>query len=509
RRTGGLVSLAVLSLTAACTTDPGVVATGAQTGTITTQTTAATPTTDSVPASEPSLGTQPDVGSTTTSAPPAATDPNGIGDTLFPALGNPGIDVQHYVVALQYDPARKRISATVHLDIDMTQDRQTFSLDSAGPVVSAVRVDGAPATFDAAVPELIITPPSPLTNGQHIAVDIDYTIDNPQPTLSQASGSVGWFTTPGGSYVLDEPEGARTWLPSDDHPSDKASFRFELTVPTGVTAVANGAMLDHTSAASTDTWIWQEDRPMATYMIQLLTGDYQIINSTGPNNLPLTSVVLHNDATTMQPYVDAIGDEIDYLDDFFGPYPLDRYGIAITDSMPGLAMETFERSLFSRGDFATGRLESSQQLLLSHELTHQWFGDAVTPAVWEDIWLAESFATYGEWMWLEHVGQQTVEQSAQAGLDARQVGATASPAANSMFGFNSYDGGAVVLHALRKTIGNDKFFALLQQWAATNNGQSRTTADFVALAGQVAGQDLTEFFNTWLFADVVPTTFPT
>src|SRR4051795_10365593 len=104
-------------------------------------------------------------------------------------------------------------------------------------------------------------------------------------------------------------------------------------------------------------------------------------------------------------------------------------------------------------------------------------------------------------MWREHVGQQTVEQSAQAGLDARQVGATASPAVNSMFGFNSCAGGARVCHALRKRIGNDKFFALLQQWAATNNGQSRTTADFVALAGQVAGQDLTEFFKPRLFAD--------
>ena len=74
-------------------------------------------------------------------------------------------------------------------------------------------------------------------------------------------------------------------------------------------------------------------------------------------------------------------------------------------------------------------------------------------------------------MWLDHVGLQPIEQSAESGLAARQVGATASPTAAELFGFNSYDGGAVVLHALRKTIGDDKFFALLQQWVATNNGQ--------------------------------------
>ena len=77
-----------------------------------------------------------------------------------------------------------------------------------------------------------------------------------------------------------------------------------------------------------------------------------------------------------------------------------------------------------------------------------------------------------------------------------------------MFGFNSYDGGAVILHALRKTIGDDLFFTLLRHWVADNNGQSRTTEDFVALANKVAGQDLTEFFATWLYADTLPATFP-
>ena len=77
-----------------------------------------------------------------------------------------------------------------------------------------------------------------------------------------------------------------------------------------------------------------------------------------------------------------------------------------------------------------------------------------------------------------------------------------------MFGFNSYDGGAVVLHALRRTIGDDLFFTLLQRWVADNNGTSRTTEDFIALANEVAGQDLTEFFATWLYADVLPTIVP-
>jgi aminopeptidase N len=248
---------------------------------------------------------------------------------------------------------------------------------------------------------------------------------------------------------------------------------------------------------------------MATYLIQLLTGDYELVDGAGPNGLPLLSAVLHSDRERMQAYLDTIDDQVDYFDDFFGAYPLDRYGIAIADSHPGLAMESMERSQFSREDFASGRLEYVQQRFLSHELAHQWFGDAVSPARWGDIWLNEAFATYGEWMWIDHVALQSIDNSASAGLAARQPWSSASPTAEQMFQFNSYDGGAVILHALRKTIGDELFFKVLQRWVIENNGSSRTTRDFIELATRVAGRDLTDFFSTWLFADILPTTFPT
>lgn len=481
RRTGGLLLAACLvTYVSACATGPDVVSTEAQ----------------------PIQGGDP-----TTTVGGLGDTGDGIGDTLFASLGNPGIDVEHYTLALNYNPALNEISAIDHIDILMTQDRAAFTLDSAGPVVSAVSVDGSPATFVAEPPELRITPATKLVSGQHVGVDVAYTL-SPASVPSAAGGPVGWFPTPGGSYVLNEPEGAHTWMPCDDHPSDKATFRFELTVPSGMTAVANGGLVGHTSDVSTNTWIWQEDRPMATYLIQLLTGDYELVDGVGPNGLPLLSAVLHTDRESMQPYIDVIDDQIDFFDDFFGPYPLDRYGIAITDSFPGLAMETMERPMFSRADFSSGRLDSGQQLFLSHELVHQWFGDAVSPARWKDIWLSESFATYGEWMWLDHVGLTTIDASAAAGLASHQKWSTANPTANEMFLVNSYDGGAAILHALRKTIGDDLFFALLREWVTDNTGQSRSTDDFVVLANKVAGQDLTKFFATWLYADTLPGAFP-
>lgn len=514
RRTGGWLLVACLVISVpACATGPDVVSTEARpihslspaTTAPTDETTSSTD--ESIPSSQPTTGDTLPGSETTTPVGSGAGNGDGIGDTLFPSLGNPGIDVEHYTLTLHYDPARNEISATDHLDMVMTADRETFSLDSAGPVVSAVSVDGVPATFSADAPELHITPVTKLNGGQHVGVDVTYTL-SPAAVPSAAGGPVGWFPTPGGSYVLNEPEGAHTWMPCDDHPSDKATFRFELTVPSGLTAVANGALVEHTSTVSSDTWIWQEDRPMATYLIQLLTGDYELVDGVGPNGLPLLSAVLHNDRQTMQPYLDAIDDEIDFFDDFFGPYPLDRYGIAITDSFPGLAMETMERPMFSRADFSSGRLDSGQQLFLSHELAHQWFGDTVSPARWKDIWLNESFATYAEWMWLEHAGLTSIADSASAGLTSREMWSTANPTAPEMFQVNSYDGGAVILHALRKTIGDDLFFTLLRRWVTDNAGQSRTTEEFVALANEVAGRDLTEFFAAWLYADKLPAAFP-
>jgi aminopeptidase N len=443
---------------------------------------------------------------------PSTTDPSvdtgdGVGDELFPDLGNPGIDVAHYDVRLTYDPATDVLDGDVRIDLTATIDLATFTLDATVPEIGQVTVDGAPVTFTHDDPELRITPSAPFTAGSGHTVEIGYSAPV-GPGSSPIGLDTGWYDTSGGSFVLNEPDGARRWLPSNDHPSDKATFRFAITVPAGLTAVANGALVDHSTGPAGETWVWQEDRPMATYLIQVLTGDYELVEGTGPAGLPLVSAVLRRDRAALQPVLDGIAEQIDFFDDLFGPYPLDRYGVAITDSFGGLAMETFGRSLFSRDDFVGTPVGFLQELLLSHELAHQWFGNAVTPARWTDIWLNESFATYGQWLWLDHLGLVSIDDEAESARARRSPNPITSPPVSDLFGFNSYDGGAATLHALRLTIGDDAFFTLLQRWAADNTGRSRTTADFIALADEVAGTDLAQFFDDWLFAPLPPASLP-
>jgi len=434
---------------------------------------------------------------------------DGIGDRLYPTLGNPGIDVTHYGVDITYDPSTRDLQGVVDLSITATQPLATFTLDEVGLKVAAVTIGGSSVNFTTADPELHITPAARISTGT--AFDVQVTYSTRPATGRSPATDAGWFPTSGGAYTVDEPDGTRMWMPSDDHPLDKATYDVTLRVPAGLTAVANGSLTSHTTVSAGEVWVWKQDQPMASYLTQIVIGKYSLVTGVGPHKLPLLSAVLTSDKQLMKPYIDETPKQIAFFEQYFGPYPFDNYGIAMTDSESGLAMEEQGRSLFSRDDFSSGQLGDEQELLLSHELAHQWYGDAVSPAQWQDIWLNESFATYGEWMWLDHLARSTVREQADRALTQRSTTngpATGTPSVGDLFGFNEYEGGAVVLEALRLTVGDKPFFAILRSWVQNNLFQARTSADFIALAEKVSGKDLHQFFADWLYAKKVPEHFP-
>jgi aminopeptidase N len=298
------------------------------------------------------------------------------------------------------------------------------------------------------------------------------------------------------------------WMPVNDHPTDKATWQFAITVPTPLVAASNGRLVDSTTAGTNTTWVWAQDEPMATYLVSLLIGDYQIVDGgTSSSGIPLTDVALSANADDLDAYRAITDRQLTFLADLFGPYPFDRYGIAIADSQPGLAMETQGRSMFSAADL-NGDVGYLQHLLLSHELGHQWFGDAVSPAQWDDIWLNEGWATYCQWLWLDEAGLSSIDEEATAALASMDGTGGPVDQPEQLFGPVSYDGGAAALHALRLTIGDEHFFEGARTWVRTHLDGSATTADFVAVMEQVAGRSLTTWFDDWVAADRQPTTFP-
>ena len=330
---------------------------------------------------------------------------------------------------------------------------------------------------------------------------------------------IGWLPGDEGSYVLNEPDGARTWMPVNDHPSDKADWRFEITVPPDRIAVANGELEPRSAggeAGADDSWTWVQDEPMSTYLVQVIVGDYDVIDGgsvpsiTWPSD-PADACRARRSAVCVRG-----GDRRDrrpnrVLRGSLRPVPARPLRIGVRRRAPRTSRWRHRAARCSAPPISTPRrLGDFQELLLSHELAHQWFGNAVSPATWNDIWLNESLTSYAQWLWLDHIGLQPLDGYADAVLSRRQTGggATGEPTLDDMFGFTRYDGGAAVVHALRAVMGDDAFFELMTRWVGDHVGTAQSTDTFVALAGEIHGADLGPFFDEWLYADTLPDSYP-
>ncbi len=433
---------------------------------------------------------------------------HGLGDELFPALGQRALDAVDYDVELTYDPLSGELLGQLDLGFAVTERLDRFSLDAGEQLtVSHVLLDGVPVEHRHQLAELVIDAPTVLAPGAEHLLEVEWSAV-PVDQQSPIGFTVGWHRTEGGSYVLDEPDGLRSWMPANDHPSDKATWSFLIDVPSGLTGVANGMLVSHeTTPAGRELWQWRATDPMSSYLVLVLTGDYELVEQTTAEGLELTHAVLRTSLAEAQPAIDVTPAMLEFFTERFGPYPFETYGLAVTDSARGLAMETQTRSLFAAAD-VIGELDEYAELLLAHELAHQWFGNAVSPGRWSDTWLNEGFATYGEWLWLEHAGYLPLAASAVEALAYGRSFPPNDPAVSQMFDPSVYQGGAVCLHALRLELGDRVFFDLLGEWAGQNRFRSRTTEDFVELAGSVAGRDLATFFDTWLFGADTPAEYP-
>jgi aminopeptidase N len=419
----------------------------------------------------------------------------GLDDPYYPELGGGSIDVEHYALALTVSGDGRRLDGTATLTVTPTEDLDSLSLDLLGLDVGSVDVDGAYAPFTRDGRELRIDPPEPLLGGAAVDVVVTYG-GEPRPVDTPSLGPTGWLTVPdgGGSYVIGEPEGAATWFPANDHPTDKATFSFEITVPPGVEAVANGRLVERTDTV----WRWAMDEPMATYLAQLAVGQFTLTSEAGPGGVEVRNAFADSVAGEVAAAFERQGEMLAFFGERFGPYPFDAYGALVVDVPLGLALESQSFSLFGA--------VFMDEVVVAHELAHQWFGDAVSPATWRDIWLNEGFATYAQWLWLEHAGGPTVAESAAAAH--AELGDTTippgDPGAARLFDFAVYNRGAVTLHALGAEIGEDALGEVLRRWFDERRGGTGSTEQFVALAEEVSGRQLDALFRAWLYQEEVP-----
>jgi aminopeptidase N len=433
----------------------------------------------------------------------------GLGDPYFPDMGNGGYDVRHYTLDLDVDMERNRLEAIATLEATATEPLGRFNLDFAGFDIGSLTVNGAAAGFERDGGELSVTPAQPLSAGDEFTAVVEYS-GTPGEGLPPdvPEYSVGWTYYGDGVFVAGEPGGSSGWYPVNEHPLDKAAYTFRITVPAPFEAAANGVLVETIRDNGRTTYVWQMDEPMASYLatIGIAEFDERTVESAG--GVPVRNYFGQGVPRDSVEAFDPLPDMIDYYASLFGPYPFDAYGVVVHDLSLGFALETQTLSVFGRSFV--------DEDVVAHELAHQWFGDSVSLAGWQHIWLNEGFAMYASTLWQEHAEGPAAAADTMTFMygdmantysevnGARNPVIVGDPGPERLFDWSIYARGALTLHALRARVGDEVFFKILQAYYQRFRDSNASTDDFIAVAEEASGEELGDFFEAWLFRVELP-----
>ncbi|MFL0579982.1 M1 family metallopeptidase [Dietzia sp. 179-F 9C3 NHS] len=427
-------------------------------------------------------------------------------DPYLPTAGNHGYTVSRYELDLTYKMSSNNLRGTAVITATATEPLKSIHLDLSPHLdVSKVTLDrGRVARYTRPRGKLTVTPTDPLPVGAAFSVTVKYD-GNPRP-IRGSWGEVGWEELEDGVLVANQPNGAASWFPCDDHPASKAPFHIRLTTDSPYRAVVTGTLVGKKRSGSMTTWEFDLPQPTSTYLVTVNLGRYEHLEVSG-GEVPVHAYV---PADLKRGFRAAFGRQLEMLEVFsrlFGPYPYDAYKIVVTDDELEIPLEAMGMSTFGRNTVEAG---TDDERLIAHELAHQWFGNAVTAAAWKHIWLHEGFACYAEWLWTEFSGGADAGSHALRYYSKLQNSPQdillSDPGPKDMFDDRVYKRGALTLHALRLTIGDDAFFRLLKKWVATYSGKTATTDDFLHLSADHTTVDLRPLWNAWLFARELPPT---
>jgi aminopeptidase N len=433
----------------------------------------------------------------------------GIGDPLMPLDGNGGYTVRHYTLAFDWRAPRTPFDASTTISATATQALSRFDLDFAGNTLHSVTVDGVPATAVRHDDELVITPAKPIPHGGTFTVRVAYTADPTQRRhRHDAIQDYGWVPTPDGTVLYPQPNGAKMIFPSNDHPSLRAPVTFRITTPPGLSAVANGRLVERVRRPGGRVrWTYDSEQPVAAQLVQVAIGKFTFVDSTGPRGLPVRDAVPDGLVTDTQVYRSLSAEHLAWLERRLGPYPFRRYGVLVGDTDLPVALETQSLSVVPRADLLGDRVDAERNLV--HELTHQWTGDSVAIRQWSDLWLSEGHARFYERLYSATHGGDSMEAAMRTAYEQhdqwrQDAGAPAEPTEPALFKQMRYDGSALVLYALREKVGEQTFERIEQSWVTKYRGRAAGTHDFVTLASEVTGEDLKPFLTPWLYGTRTP-----
>ena len=426
-------------------------------------------------------------------------------DPLYPEKGNAGLDVLHYRLDLDWQPGTKVLTGVATLRIRPVTDAPQIQLDFTGLTVDRVTVDEkqVPGTVQAA--KLVV--PTPVTAERPVTLTVAYHGTPKQVKMpsnrGDASEGIGMRSSKDGVlWTMQEPWGALTWYPVNEHPSDEALYDMAVTVPEGWAAAASGTP----GRVEGNTYHYSSKDPTAAYVTTLAVDKYRKVEQKGPRGLPLTYFTVPGTDDRYLGVLKKSPQLLTWLEERLGPYPYPTAGALMNGSIS--AMETQQMLSMGRESFREADLEEFEGVLV-HEYAHQWFGNAVTPETWTDLWLSEGFATY-----LQYVYEQRLYGFDDAALEShlrendaelrKSVGPPGRPKAGTFAESNVYICPAAMLKELNDALGDQRFFALARAWAEKNRNTNQDRAGFVAFVNAETGKDFTKLIDSWLDSPTTP-----
>ena len=435
------------------------------------------------------------------------------GDSLFPELGQRGLDVEHYDLSLNFPAAGGggSLIGEATLSLRAAEALSVLALDFSGLSVSEVRWEGRPVAATRRAEKLLVPLPRPLRPGEGGQLQVRYG-GTPQPVADSGVGlpfGLGWQSWTrgalGGHFLFSEPDGSRSLFPANDHPSDPATFTLRVTLPAELSVGASGRLTQETRQGSgsgaVKTLTFVQAQPIPTYALALQIGTLERVGA--PQALSGGRVVERRDffapglpTRVRRPYAQT-GEMLRVLGEWFGPYPFEVYGSAVIPvDLP--ALETATLSVMPVG--------FSQERVIVHELAHQWFGNAVPLADWSQTWLNEGFATYAELLWAESRGLDPAPtvQSWERAIERVGPRPLVARTRDQLFDTPAYLQGALALHALRTAVGDATFRRLLQGQVRAFTGKPIDTAAWLAYLEREAGPDAVRAVRPWLEGTPAP-----
>jgi aminopeptidase N len=427
-------------------------------------------------------------------------------DPYYPSVGVTSVDALHYGLDLRWDDKHRVLTGTERLTFRATRNESSIQLDLGKPLqVSRVRLDGEAITSTHSGNVLTMAT-GPLVRDSRHALRISYAgtpASVRAPTDRPDLLKVGWTTMRDGeAWSVQEPFGAFTWYPVNDHPSDKAFYDITLRTKKAWRGVTDGLLRSDRVAGGERVMRWHLNSPAASYLIALDIGPYRLHRDTGPHGLPISYWVRPQNVGTLR-FLRRTPTILGWLEAKLGGFPFRQVGIVLS---PTRTAEETQTMVTMGVRVLSNRFGLSD---LAHELAHQWYGDEVTPDNWPDLWMNESFAMYIEIRWdaTHHIQsmkrwRRELVQSDQANRD--EFGPPGRYHQDQFADNSVYLCGALMLDRLHTMLPRAVFTKVLRDWPRLHRFGSVHRSEWVRYLNRVSGRNLTSFVHRWLDSTTSP-----